>query len=183
MIHLWKDEDFLPVRDSGTITEILTNVSSIELDSANERLDFWARTFLDAEQVLKDYENKQCTASELDKRFEQVARMAVSRDERILKMVRKYLNLADIIRIRNRMIGTGFIGGKSVGMLLARAILEKTDDKLKQVLEAHDSFFIGSYVFYTYLVRNKIWWIRQKQRISTNFLDGAAEGRDRKSVV
>ncbi len=179
MIHLWKDEDFLPVRDSGTITEILTNVSSIELDSANERLDFWARTFLDAEQVLKDYENKQCTASELDKRFEQVARMAVSRDERILKMVRKYLNLADIIRIRNRMIGTGFIGGKSVGMLLARAILEKTDDKLKQVLEAHDSFFIGSDVFYTYLVRNKIWWIRQKQRISTNFLDGAAEGRQR----
>ena len=105
--------------------------------------------------------------------------MVISRDERILNIARKYLNLADIIRIRKRMIGTGLIGGKSVGMLLARAILEKTDDRFKQLLEPHDSFFIGSDVFYTYLVRNKIWWIRQKQRTSKNFLDGAAEGRQR----
>jgi hypothetical protein len=77
------------------------------------------------------------------------------------------------------MIGTGLIGGKSVGMLLARAILEKTDKRYRDLLEPHDSFFIGSDVFYTYLVRNKIWWIRQKQRTSTNFLDGAAEGRQR----
>jgi hypothetical protein len=179
MIHLWKEDDFLPVRDSGTITEILTNVSGVELDVANERLGFWAKTFHDAEQLLKDYENKQCSDSDLAKKFEQVARMAVSRDERIMKMVRKYLSISDIIRIRNRMLGTGLIGGKSVGMLLARAILEKTDSRFKHVLEAHDSFFIGSDVFYTYLVRNKIWWIRQKQRISTNFLDGAAEGRQR----
>jgi len=179
MIHLWKGDDFLPVRDSGHITEILSNVSGVELDIANERLGFWAKTFHEAELLLKDYENKQCTDDDIDKRFEQLARMAVSRDERILKMVRKYLKLADIIRIRKRMIGTGLIGGKSVGMLLARAILEKIDSKFKQLLEPHDSFFIGSDVFYTYLVRNKIWWIRQKQRTSKNFLDGAAEGRQR----
>ncbi|MFA5291687.1 MAG: PEP/pyruvate-binding domain-containing protein [Phycisphaerae bacterium] len=179
MIHLWKGDDFLPVRDSGRITEILANVSGVELDIANERLGFWAKTFHDAELLLKDYENKRCTDDDINKRFEQIVRMAVSRDERILKMVRKYLNLADIIRIRKRMIGTGLIGGKSVGMLLARAILEKMDDKFKQLLEPHDSFFIGSDVFYTYLVRNKIWWIRQKQRASRNFLDGAAEGRQR----
>jgi len=179
MIHLWKGDDFLPVRDSGTITEILSNVSGVELDIANERLGFWAKTFHEAEQLLKDYENKKCSDDDIDKKFQQVARMAVSRDERMLKMVHKYLNLADIIRIRKRMIGTGQIGGKSVGMLLARAILEKTNNRFKDLFEPHDSFFIGSDVFYTYLVRNKIWWIRQKQRTSKNFLDGAAEGRQR----
>jgi len=179
MIHIWKDNDFLPVRDSGTITEILSNVRGVELDVANERLGFWARTFQDAEQLIKDYENNNCTSEDIDKRFEQVVRMAVSHDERMLKIARKYLNLSDVLRIRRRMIGTGLIGGKSVGMLLARAILRKTDSRLSSLLEPHDSFFIGSDVFYTYLVRNKIWWIRQKQRTSKNFLDGAAEGRQR----
>ena len=179
MIHLWKGDDFLPVRDSGTITEILENVSGVELDVANERLGFWARTFHDAEQLIKDYKNERCTSADLDKRFGQLVRMVISRDERILNIARKYLNLADIVRIRKRMIGTGLIGGKSVGMLLARAILEKADDRFKRLLEPHDSFFIGSDVFYTYLVRNKIWWIRQRQRTSKNFLDGAAEGRQR----
>jgi pyruvate, water dikinase len=179
MIHLWKGDDFLPVRDSGAITEILSNVGGLELDVANERLGFWAKTFHEAEQLLKDYDNKLCTDEAIDKKFQQLVRMVISRDERILKLARKYLNLADIMRIRKRMIGTGLIGGKSVGMLLARAILEKTNERFKQLLEPHDSFFIGSDVFYTYLVRNKIWWIRQKQRTSKNFLDGAAEGRQR----
>ncbi|MDD5010670.1 MAG: PEP/pyruvate-binding domain-containing protein [Phycisphaerae bacterium] len=179
MIHSWKGDDFLPVRDSGTITEILSNVSGVELDIANERLGFWAKTFHEAEQCLKDHENNKCSDEDVDAKFQQVVKMAVSRDERMLKMARKYLNLADIIRIRKRMIGTGLIGGKSVGMLLARAILEKTNKRFKDLFEPHDSFFIGSDVFYTYLVRNKIWWIRQKQRTSENFLDGAAEGRQR----
>lgn len=179
MIHIWKENAFLPVRDSGIITEILTNVRGLELDVANERLGFWAKTFHDAELLVKDYEQKKCSQEEIEKKYEQIVRMAISRDERILKIARKYLTLSDVLRIRRRMIGTGLIGGKSVGMLLARAILEKTEPAFKDILEPHDSFFIGSDVFYTYLVRNKIWWIRQKQRTSKNFLDGAAEGRQR----
>jgi hypothetical protein len=179
MIHIWQGDDFLPVSDSGIITEILSNVRGLELDVANERLGFWAKTFHEAEHLLKDFESYECSKEDIDKKFEQIVRMAISRDERILKIARRYLSLKDVLRIRRRMIGTGLIGGKSVGMLLARAILEKTDPSFKDILEPHDSFFIGSDVFYTYLVRNKIWWIRQKQRTSTNFLDGAAEGRQR----
>jgi hypothetical protein len=33
------------------------------------------------------------------------------------------------------------------------------------LLEIHDSFFIGSDVFYSYLVRNGCWWVREKQKI------------------
>ena len=46
-------------------------------------------------------------------------------------------------------------------MLLARAILKKKTLWSKK-LEPHDSFFIGSDVFYTYLIQNHCWWIRRK---------------------
>ena len=62
------------------------------------------------------------------------------------------------------MIGSGLIGGKSVGMLLARAILRNSDRRWNDLLEAHDSFFIGSNVFCSFLVENGCWWLRQKQR-------------------
>ena len=51
-------------------------------------------------------------------------RMIFTRDERILKMAQQYLTLKDILNVWRRMIGTGLVGGKSVGLLLARAILE-----------------------------------------------------------
>ena len=41
------------------------------------------------------------------------------------KLAEQYLTLKDILNVWRRMIGTGLIGGKSVGFLLARAILEK----------------------------------------------------------
>jgi hypothetical protein len=54
---------------------------------------------------------------------------------------------------------------KSVGMLLARKILEKeTPDKVFPLLEPHDSFYIGSDIFYTYLVENGWWKLRRKQK-------------------
>ncbi len=64
--------------------------------------------------------------------------------------------------IGKRMIGTGLIGGKSVGMLLARAILRRSDPEWTRKLEPHDSFYIGSDVYYTYLTINGCWWIRRK---------------------
>jgi len=75
------------------------------------------------------------------------------------------------------MIGTGLIGGKTLGMLLARAILREHGERPAEILEPHDSFFIGSDVFYTYLVRNGVWWVRQNQRNPQTFLEGADQAR------
>ena len=47
------------------------------------------------------------------------------------------------------------------------------------MLEAHDSFFIGSDVFYSFLVENGCWWLRQKQRDPSGFLDNVEEARRR----
>jgi hypothetical protein len=73
--------------------------------------------------------------------------------------------LEDILKIKSRLIGTGYIGGKAVGMLLARKILAhdpEIDWNLR--LEPHDSYHIGSDVFYTYIVQNGWWQLLMEQR-------------------
>ena len=177
-IHLWKDDEFTPIRRSGKTTEVLSSVLWFELDSANERLGFWARTFAEAEKIEADFRNWACSKEKYHDYFLKLLNMTISRDERIIALAEKYFSISDIIKLRKRMIGTGLIGGKSVGMLVARAIIEKEIPEYAQNFEPHDSFFIGSDVFYTYLVRNKIWHIRQKQREGANVLEGAAEGRE-----
>ena len=177
-IHLWKNDKFLPVRQSGKTTEVLSTVLWFELDSANERLGFWARTFAEAEKIDADFRNRACPKEKYHDYLLKLLNMTISRDEPIIALAEKYFSISDIIKLRKRMIGTGLIGGKSVGMLLARAIIEKEVSDTANLFEPHDSFFIGSDVFYTYLVRNKIWHLRQKQREGANVLEGAKEGRE-----
>jgi hypothetical protein len=105
--------------------------------------------------------------------------MIISRDANMQRLIARYLTLQDVLDVRKRMIGTGLIGGKTIGMLLARAILRKTSPRFADVLEEHDSFYIGSDVFYDFLVRSGVWWVRQKQRDPEGFLEGAEQARQR----
>lgn len=73
------------------------------------------------------------------------------------------------------MIGTGMIGGKACGMLLSRAIVRNLAWNINEVLEPHDSFFIGSDVYYTYIVDNGFWDIRVRQREETEYFSLAEE--------
>ena len=180
MLHVWQSEDvFKPVTESITITEILADKPWSRLDSASLMNGYWARAFAEAELMQTDFERGRVGEAALAECFHHILRMMVTRDERILKLAEQYLTLKDLLNVWRRMIGTGLVGGKSVGLLLARAILEHIDERWKSLLEPHDSFFIGSDVFYTFLVQNKIWWTRQKQKDHAHFLEGADEARQR----
>jgi len=179
MLHVQQDEDFRAVTQSAIISEIMTSTTTVPLGSGNYALGIWHRAFLRAQEVLENVREGHASAQQAREQFHRLLRMAVSRDERVLGLLERYLDLEQVIAIGRRMIGTGLIGGKSVGMLLARAILEQSDPAWSALLEPHDSFYIGSDVFYTYLVRNGIWWIRQQQRDPANFLQGAERARQR----
>ena len=179
MLHVWEGDDFVPVTDSVTITEILSEIPWSRLDSASYRLGFWSSTFAHAEEIQVALKEGKQVKRQAQKLFSQLLRMVISRGERLLRLAEKHLTIADILNIRKRMIGTGLIGGKSVGMLLARAILQRLDKRWETLLEPHDSFFIGSDVFYTFLVRNNLWWLYQKQRVSEHFLEDAQQARQR----
>lgn len=75
------------------------------------------------------------------------------------------------------MIGTGLVGGKTTGMLLARAMVKKSASPVRDRIEVHDSFYVGADVFYTYMVVNGCWWIRQQQKDIDAFLSVAEYAR------
>jgi len=179
MLHAWEGEDFTPVRESASISEILTSVPWLHPESEHYRVGVWHRTFLHAEEMLAAVRGGEAAPKKTEEYFHRLVRMAISRDERVQGLVEKYLTLGDILEVGKRLIGTGLIGGKAVGMLLARAILKASSPRWTEILEPHDSFYIGSDVFYTYLVQNGIWWMRLKQKDPKAFLEGAERPRQR----
>lgn len=179
MLHSWEGAEFRPVTSSALTTEILASVPQPWLDFSIHRLGVWTRTFRQAQGTLNAIKNRKKSAAEAEAFFYRICRMVVSRDQRFIRLVRQYLDLADLIEIMKRMIGTGLIGGKTLGMLLARAILKKTDPRWAELLEVHDSFFVGTDVFYTYLVQNGCWWLRRRQKDFNLFLERAGEARQK----
>jgi len=182
MLHVRQGEDFTPIMESATISEVLSNVDGIQLTSTTYEPGIWNRTFLEAEETLKAVKSGNLSEKEVSEAHDHLIKMFVSRDERVSQLVKKYSSLENVVKIGKRVIGTGLIGGKTVGMLLARAILEKADPHFSEILESHDSFYIGSDVFYTFLVKNGIWWERQRQKDTESFLEGSARARQRMIV-
>ncbi|MHC4218532.1 MAG: PEP/pyruvate-binding domain-containing protein, partial [Planctomycetota bacterium] len=178
MLHEWRGREFRPVAASTLIAEILTSTEWGGL-SSDASPSWRERVFSETQELLARDAAGTLEAEEKREHLLRLARMIISRDEGILRLVADHLSLKDILSIRRRMIGTGLIGGKAVGMLVARAILEQADPKFRERLEPHDSFYIGSDVFYTFLVRNGVWWARQRQMSPETFLEAAAGARSR----
>ncbi len=109
---------------------------------------------------------------------EQIIESTMTRDERMQKLIRQYFGPADYFSLRDRMIGSGSIGGKACGMLLARKIAGKELPAFQHRYEPHDSFYIGSDVFYTYIVANDLWEIRIAQRTKEGYLSMAPKLRE-----
>ena len=94
---------------------------------------------------------------------ENIIRCLLGTEPQRLELCRKYFSVRDLMEIKKREIGTGCIGGKAVGMLLARNIIRDTDPELfARRIEPHDSYFIGADVFYTYAVQNNLWEYRTR---------------------
>lgn len=178
-LHVWEADGVRPVTESHVIADVLTRSERATLGLARRHLGVWSRTFVRAEEMLDDLRDGVISANEAKKMTKRLLRMAVSRHERILALAERYFDLSDLVYIGTRMLGTGQIGGKSVDMLLARAILRKADPRWADLLETHDSFFIPSDVFYTYLVRNDCWAIRKRQLEAADYLEGSEEAYER----
>ena len=179
MLHAWEDGAFKPVTESARMTEVLASSAWRGLESATYRLDLTHRTFLAAETAHAAARAGEADGAKAQEYKDRLLRMAITRDSRLGELARAYLDLDDLLAVGRRMIGTGLIGGKSLGMLLARAILKRRDATWAEALEPHDSFYIGSDVFYTYLVQNGIWWARRQQLDPATLLEGAETARRR----
>ena len=95
---------------------------------------------------------------------QELCRMLMGSHPEFNRLADRYLTLNDLFSVRNRMIGSGRIGGKAAGMQLARRILLRDYGEIDfwQVLEENDSFFVGSDVFFSFLVNNDLFRTRMQ---------------------
>ena len=105
----------------------------------------------------------------------QILESTMTKDKRLQEMLKKYFKPQDYFKLRDRMIGSGAIGGKACGMLLARKIVHTLLPEYRAHREAHDSYYIGSDVFYTYIVSNNCWETRIAQRTDEGYFEKAGQ--------
>jgi hypothetical protein len=83
-----------------------------------------------------------------------------------VNIARDWFTIHDLREIYQHKIGSGKIGGKSAGMLLARRILENVaSPELKAHLSIPESYFLGADVTYTFMAMNNLMhWNDQKYK-------------------
>ena len=81
-----------------------------------------------------------------------------------IHIARRWFTAADFHLILERRIGTGKIGGKSAGLLLAYKILQNTAPEVFEKISLPPSYFIGADVFYDFLAGNHLEFLNQKYK-------------------
>ncbi|NTW77729.1 MAG: phosphoenolpyruvate synthase, partial [Syntrophaceae bacterium] len=170
--HLMKNDEFIPIMNSADASNLFSYLNKTGTTGAERNLDYWDRIFIKAKALQDNNQDK----DKREEMIEQLSRMLIGREKRILGLIKKYFTLEDLIEIKERLIGTGFIGGKAAGMLLARNILRQdTSVKWSRYLEMHDSFYIGSDIFYSYIVQNGWWQDFMSHKTRENYFESAAQ--------
>jgi len=107
-----------------------------------------------------------------------IIRSMMTRDNKMASLIKEEFSPEDYFYIKERMIGTGTIGGKACGMLLARKMVANYLPEYGKYLEPQDSYYIGTDIFYSYIVENKLWKLRILQRSEEHYFDKAEELRN-----
>ena len=136
--------------------------------SMEQSEDSWDRFF-------RETQMRRQAGEDVSEACRKMCRMMITRDEYLRDLVIEHFTPEDYFEVRSRMVGTGMIGGKACGMLLARKIIENRCPEVFRRLEPHDSFYIGFDVYYSYIVENDFWEMRVKQRQEENYFSMAPE--------
>lgn len=172
---------FFPHRIEGDkFTSITSSTQAAELFAGFEwdkkRLDYWNVTMNRAQELLSGPKEEQ------EKMKNLLISLFIGRETRIQDLCRKHFTLRDLVKIVSREVGTGYIGGKSVGMLLARKIIKNAEGEMADIqsyLEPDDSFFLGADVYYTYIVQNGWWELRLQQKTEDGYFSMAEQFREK----
>ena len=150
--HLITADGWEPISRSGDAAKILATAIRRPINVSSESIAPWDTVY---RKLLQDTDETLVLK-------EALSRMMIGNHKKLVQLSDRYLTLGDLLQVRDRLIGSGRIGGKAAGMLLARSVLfsEKGQTDFSQVLEEHDSFYIGSDVFFTFLVNNDLFQLR-----------------------
>ncbi|MDZ4184976.1 MAG: PEP/pyruvate-binding domain-containing protein, partial [Desulfuromonadales bacterium] len=160
--HLLSGETWIPVYQSGDAADLSVKAHKKPLFGTAKSTAPWEAVYHRLMQHLEMGSTSPEAISEIGELKQELSRMILGAHPEFNRLADTYLSLDELLNIRERMIGSGRIGGKAAGMLLARSILEKSSGEIDfcQISEAHDSFYVGSDVFFTFLVNNDLFKAR-----------------------
>ena len=153
---------FQPILDGVKSSRFYQTLGQAQRSSEDQYQDSWDR-FFNRTRILHE------SQADIAEECSRMCNIMMTRDEKMREMVKKNFTPEDYFAIRDHMIGTGMIGGKACGMLLARAIIRNKEPDIAEYLEPHDSFYVGSDLYYTYIVDNDLWALRIKQRTEDGY--------------
>lgn len=164
LAHSYRPEEktFQPLLTGVSMSHFYQVMNDSTASSDNQNIDSWDRFFSFAEQMYRQGMDTSDACSRM-------CDIMMTRDERMRSLIKANFTPKDYFHIKSRMVGTGMIGGKACGMLLARKLIENKRPDIYAKLEPHDSFYIGSDVFYSYIVNNNFWDIRIRQRLPEEY--------------
>ena len=163
---------FRPILDGVQSSRFYQVLNNFQKPGEEEHIDSWDRFFNTAKMLHDNRMN-------MEEACNTMCDIMMSRDPKMRELIKKHFTPEDFFNVRSHMIGTGLIGGKAAGMLLSRAIIRNTSPDIDDVLEPHDSFFVGSDVYYTYIVDNDFWDLRIRQRTGEEYFNLAPEFESR----
>ncbi|RJP19516.1 MAG: phosphoenolpyruvate synthase [Candidatus Omnitrophota bacterium] len=160
--HEISAEEILPISHSGDAAAITARARKQPLRAGADSTAPWETVY---RKLLQYYEDGKCDTSakrEILYLKQELTKMIIGAHPDFTPLAEQYFTLEDLFNVRNRIIGSGRIGGKAAGMLLARSILQydKNEYDFSPILDDHDSFYIGSDVFFTFLVNNNLFRLR-----------------------
>jgi hypothetical protein len=159
--HMMSGTAWVPVFYSGDAAAVSERASKKPLYIMAKSIAPWESVFRKLLQYQETEKDLSETIPEISALKQELLRMMIGSHPEFNRLADSYFKISDLLGIRDRLIGSGQIGGKAAGMLLARRILMEDGTKdFTQILETHDSFYIGSDVFFTFLVNNDLFRLR-----------------------
>ncbi len=168
--HVFRPDtgEFRALSEGVEVSRFYRRMNETAQATQNQNMDSWERFFQRTELM---YQSGLDVSAECGR----ICDIMLTRDDRLRELIKQHFRPADYFEIHSRMVGTGMIGGKACGMLLARKLTENFRPDIFSRIEPHDSFYIGSDVFYAYIVDNGFWDLKIRQKTEEGYFALAEE--------
>lgn len=136
-----------------------------------DRRDSWDRYFYNVERKFRDCED-------ITEECRTLTNMMLTREPKFEQLALKYFSPVDYMHIHRYMVGTGMVGGKAFGLLLAERILASKCPDVYNRMETIDAYYIGSDFYYMYVYENGLWGLMSHQREEEGYYTCAESFKD-----
>lgn len=155
-------EDLLSERDARRGTSLQTSDIRLTFNPELAPVDLNIRQATQYEALPADERAK--VRHHLEEIIVVLIKTMISDQLSFISRAKAWFTAADFEFIQSRRIGSGKIGGKSAGMLLAWKILQAAAPEVAQDVTVPRSYFVGADVFYDFKALNELEYINQKYK-------------------